>query len=132
MRPRNRSSLLVLTAMLAALALAPTRTSAADEKEGKEENEVKVKLADVPADVRATLEKESFGATLPDQIDKETDDGKTVYEADVKLDGKNYEIKVSPDGTLVSKKLDQEDEKGAKHEDDEKNEKNEKKDKDKD
>jgi hypothetical protein len=120
---------LVIAGMLVALSLPALRATAAEEKEGEEQNEVKVKLADVPAPVRTTLDKESFGATLPDQVDKETDDGKTVYEADVKLDGKNYEIKVSPDGTLVSKKLDQEDEKGAKHEDDEKNEK---KDKDKD
>ena len=116
---------LVIAGMLAALSLSAVR-AVAEEKESEEQNEVKVKLADIPAPVRTTLDKESFGATLPDQVDKETDDGKTVYEADVKLDGKNYEIKVAPDGTLVSKKLDQEDEKGAKHEDDEKNEKKDK------
>jgi hypothetical protein len=59
-------------------------------------------------------------------VDKETDDGKTVYEADVTLNGHNYEIRVAPDGTLISKKLDEEGEKGEKDGKGEKNEKGEK------
>ena len=43
-------------------------------------------------------------------MDKEIKDGKTVYEVDVKIDGKNYEIKVAMDGILISKALDEEDE----------------------
>jgi hypothetical protein len=86
--------------------------------EEKEENEVKVKFDDCPAAVKATLTKEAGGATIA-TVDKETDDGKTIYEADVKIDGQNYEIKVSEDGKLVSKKVD--------NEEDEKDEKDEKK-----
>jgi hypothetical protein len=81
---------------------------AEDEKEGKEE---KVAVATLPAAVKDTLTKESFGATLPENVDKQAEDGKTLYEADVKIDGKNYEIKIAEDGSLLSKKLDQEDEK---------------------
>jgi hypothetical protein len=81
----------------------------AEEKE-KDENEVKMKIDDVPAAVKTT-------------IVKETDDGKTVYEADAKINGTNYEIKVAEDGTLISKKIDKE-------EDDEKKDGEKMKDKD--
>ena len=67
----------------------------------------------------------SHGATIA-TVDKESDEGKTIYEADVDIKGKNYEIKVAEDGTLISKKLDDESkEKGGKgeKEEDEKNEK---------
>jgi hypothetical protein len=84
----------------------------------EEDNEVKVKIEDVPAAVRATLVRESAGAKEPiKSVDKETGkkEKKVVYEADVVIDGKNYEIKVAEDGSLISKKLDEEeDEKDAK------------------
>ena len=85
--------------------------------EGKDEedNETKVAIADVPAPVRDTLTKESGGATIA-SVDKEMGKHGVCYEADAMMNGKNYEIKVMPDGTLISKKLDPEDdEKG--HED---------------
>ena len=46
----------------------------------------------------------------------------TTYETDVKSEGKNWEIRVAPDGKLISKKIDEEDEKPAKKDDDEKEE----------
>ena len=95
--------------------------------EGKEENEVKVALDQVPAAVQATLKEEAKGVAIT-EVDKETDDGKTVYETDVVIKGKNYEIKVAEDGTLISKKLENDDdEKGEK---DEKGGKEDKEDKD--
>ena len=61
-----------------------------------------------------------------DTLDKDSEHGKTVYEADVMMDGKNYEIKVAEDGTLLSKKLDMEDmEKGSANDKGEKEEKEE-------
>jgi hypothetical protein len=83
--------------------------------EEKEENEVKVKFDDCPAAVKATITKEAEG-TKVDTVDKETDDGKTIYEADAKINGTNYEIKVAEDGKLISKKIDAEEdeEKGEK------------------
>jgi hypothetical protein len=99
------------------------------EDEAKEENEVKVKIEDVPAPVKATLLREAEGQEIK-TVDKETvTGGKTVYEADVKIDGTNYEINVAPDGKLISKKIDtEEDEKKGK--DEEKEEKGKDKDKD--
>jgi hypothetical protein len=77
------------------------------EDKDKEETEVKMKFDDVPAAVKATIVKEADG-TVVASVDKETDDGKTVYEADAKINGTNYEIKVAEDGTLISKKIDKE------------------------
>jgi hypothetical protein len=57
--------------------------------------------------VKATLDREAPGVKITD-VDKETDHQKIVYEADAKIGGKNYEIKVMEDGTLLSKKLDEE------------------------
>jgi hypothetical protein len=96
------------------------------EDEDKEDHEVKVKIEDVPAPVKETLMKEAEGQSIT-SVDKETTkNGKTVFEADVKLNGHNYEINVAPDGTLISKKLDEEEnEKGS-------GEKGEKGEKDKD
>jgi len=88
------------------------------DEDGKEEQEdraaeqveeEKIKLSDCPVAVQKTLKREATGEAI-ETVDKETDDGKTVYEVDVKIGGRNYEIKVAPDGTLISKSLDEEDE----------------------
>ncbi len=71
-----------------------------------EEDEVKVKLADCPAAVRKTIEREAGGAKIS-EVDKELEDGMTIYEVDVKIDGKNYEVTVAEDGTLLEKSLDE-------------------------
>jgi uncharacterized membrane protein YkoI len=89
---------------------------------GGDEQEVKVSIDQVPPAVRETLLRESGGAAIK-TVDMETDDGKTTYEADAKIGGENWEIKVSPDGKLLSKKIDHEkdednkDEKGMKDKD---------------
>jgi hypothetical protein len=77
-------------------------------EEDDEAGETQVKFADLPAAVQATINRESNNASI-DTVDKEPHDGHPIYEADAKLGGKNYEIKVAEDGTLVSKKLDMED-----------------------
>ena len=74
------------------------------------EKEEKVNLDQVPAAVKATLQKEA-GTSPISTVDKEIDDGKTIYEADVVIDGKNYEIKVAEDGKLISKGLDEDEKK---------------------
>jgi uncharacterized membrane protein YkoI len=74
-------------------------------KEEAEENEVKVPYDQVPAPVKTTLQRESGGATI-NTVDKEQRHGKTVYEADVKMNGTNWEIVVAEDGKVVSKKVD--------------------------
>jgi hypothetical protein len=92
-----------LSLALAALWAGPAR---AEDKE-TEENEQRVSVQDVPDEVRATLIRESFGAHIK-TVDLEKRDGKTVYEADAKIDGENYEIVISKNGKLISKKIDNE------------------------
>jgi uncharacterized membrane protein YkoI len=92
------------------------------DEEGEEGNEVEMTLDQVPAPVRATLNREADGATIK-TVDKEQSHGKTVYETDVMSGGKNWEIRVDENGRLLSKKVDnEEDEKSSKKEDDEKEE----------
>jgi uncharacterized membrane protein YkoI len=68
------------------------------------DNETKIKFADAPAAVQKTLKREAAGASI-DEIEKETEDGKTEYEAEVTIDGKVYEVKIAEDGTLLGKNL---------------------------
>lgn len=67
-----------------------------------EDNEVTVTMADVPAAVRATLERESTGGKVT-EVEKETKKGKTVYSADMVVDGVAWDISVAEDGAVISK-----------------------------
>ena len=71
----------------------------------KEENEVKMRLDEVPPAVRETLTREAGGAPI-DQVEREEEHGRTVYEADVKSGGKTWEITVDANGNLISRKED--------------------------
>ena len=92
---------------------------------------MKVSLDDVPAAVKATFAKESDNAEVK-EVEKESEEGKNAYETKVSISGKEYEIKVAEDGTLLKKQLkmgEKDEHKGKKEkdEDDEKEEKGEKK-----
>jgi hypothetical protein len=76
-------------------------------KGGKTEK--KVTIDQVPAAVKATILKEA-GDNKITEIEEETKDGVTVYEAEWKVGGKEVEIKVAADGKLLSKKVEEEDE----------------------
>ena len=85
-------------------------------KESDEGDEVKMNFSEAPAPVQATLTREANGATIT-SVDREEKNGKTVYETDVKSGDKTLEIRVAPDGKLLSKKVEKpEDEKEEKEE----------------
>ena len=65
----------------------------------------RVPLDQVPAAVRATLERETRGAAIG-EVEREEEDGRTVYEAKATVDGKRYEYTVAADGTLVGREED--------------------------
>ena len=88
------------------------------EKEERDEA-TKVKFDQIPAVVQQTFSKESNNAKI-ETVDVEDEDGVKTYEADVILDGTNWEIKVAADGKLISKKIDKEE--GEEHEKDKKKE----------
>jgi len=71
--------------------------------------ETEVSFDKVPAAVRVTIENEAKGGTI-EEIEVETEDGETVYEAEVIIDGQEIEIEVAPDGTLLSKETEDDDE----------------------
>jgi len=72
-----------------------------------DEKETPVTMDQLPAPVKATLMKEAGNGKV-EEIDKETENGRTIYEADVMLDGKKWEIKIDQDGQLIRKALDEE------------------------
>jgi len=86
----------------------------------KEEDEQTVDWKDVPAAVQSTITTNANGGTVT-EIEKETKKGKLVYEADVKsTDGKELEIKVAEDGTLIKVKAEDDDKDGDKKDKDDK------------
>jgi hypothetical protein len=125
--PMQKRSLL-LAAMALGLMGSAAHVVRAEDKEKEEGKEQKVEFKSIPEAVQATLKEEAAGAAIT-TVDKEEAEGKVVYEADVMIKGKNYEIIVAADGTLLSKKLDQEEEKGGKNAKGEKQEKEEKEEK---
>ena len=69
--------------------------------------EVELTLAEVPAAVKATILKEAKGAAIK-EVEKETKDGKTAFEAEFVVDGKEVEIMVDPAGKLLSREVEDE------------------------
>jgi uncharacterized membrane protein YkoI len=99
-------------------AVASTEKKESDKKESEKkesekkgdgsEEEVEIDLKDAPAAVQKTLLREAGGAKIKDVV-KETEDGKTVYEAEVEIDDQEYKIVVAADGTLLEKSLEDDD-----------------------
>ena len=77
---------------------------------GQEET---VALDDVPKAVKATIIKEADGADVL-EVEREIRKGQTVYEAEFVRNGKEIEIEVSLDGTLLKTEIDDEDDDSAK------------------
>ncbi len=61
-----------------------------------------VEVEQVPAAVRDTIEQERKGGTLK-EIEKITVEGKTVYDADMVVNGKNHQTLVAEDGKVIAR-----------------------------
>lgn len=72
------------------------------------DDEVQISLADAPQAVQATLMKEAGAAEIT-EIEREVEDGQTVYSAEVMIDGQEVEFEIAPDGTLLGKEVEDED-----------------------
>jgi hypothetical protein len=94
-----------------------------ESNEDEDETETPIRMADLPKPVLRTLKREARGGEI-EEIVKETEDGKVVYEAEVEFEGKDgekeYEIEIAADGTLLSKVL--EEQEGDEDEDDDEDE----------
>ena len=76
-------------------------------------------MADLPKPVLKTLKREARGGEI-EEIEKETEGEKVVYEAEVEFGEKEYEIEIAEDGKLLSKVLEEdEDDDEDKDDDDE-------------
>ncbi len=73
-----------------------------DDDDDGEENEEEISLDQVPAPAKATILAEAKGAKIV-EVERETKDGKTVYEAEWMENGQEVEVKVAPDGTLLKR-----------------------------
>jgi uncharacterized membrane protein YkoI len=78
----------------------------------KDEDEQQVSIEQVPAAVKTTIEAQ--GGTIK-KLERETENGKTIYEAELIINGQEVEIKVADDGKLLGKEA------GDKDEDNEEN-----------
>jgi hypothetical protein len=64
-----------------------------------------VPLEQLPAPVRATVERETKGGKIT-EIELDTEQGQTIYEVEFVLDGKKYELDIATDGKLLRRHLD--------------------------
>jgi hypothetical protein len=62
--------------------------------------ETKVKMQDLPAPVQQAVQKHSQGATLRG-LSKEVENGKTLYEAELKVANRTKDLTFDPSGNLV-------------------------------
>ena len=68
---------------------------------GQGSKEVPVTMSELPPAVRATLDRESAGGKVT-EVEKEVKQGKTVYSADIVVNGVAWDIEVAEDGTVIS------------------------------
>lgn len=87
----------------------------AGDDEGEDEgdsNEVRLRLADLPKSVAKTLKREARGGEI-EEIEREIEDGRITYEAEVEFDDERgervYEVEIDERGVLLSKTLQQDD-----------------------
>ena len=75
-----------------------------DDEDEDEEDEVKLTIDQVPPAVKAAILAEA-GDNPIKEIEAETKNGKTVYEAEWVSGGKEIELKVAADGTILKKEV---------------------------
>ncbi len=82
-------------ALFAALALSPALSRAGQD----------LTLEQLPAPVRATVERETKGGQITD-IERDHEAGQIIYEVEFTLEGKSYELDIATDGKLLERRLD--------------------------
>jgi hypothetical protein len=80
--------------------------------EGRHEKDVTVSIDQVPAAVKATIEKEANGAKT-EEIEKKLKDGKEVYSVDIVAGGKKTEVKMDANGKVIAREADAEKKEGG-------------------
>ena len=73
--------------------------------DNENEQETAIAIDQVPAAARKTIEAQAQGGQIT-AVGKETEKGKTIYEAAVTMNNEKWEIEVAEDGTLLEKEKD--------------------------
>ena len=63
-----------------------------------------MKMEELPPAVQETVKAESAGAEIKELV-LETEGGKTFYEVEFEKDGKEYEVKIAEDGTVLEREI---------------------------
>ncbi len=71
------------------------------EKAHKEEHEKKIRLDQVPERARKTILRKAEGAEI-EEVEVETEEGRTVYEAEWEVEGREVEVTVTAEGEVVA------------------------------
>jgi uncharacterized membrane protein YkoI len=109
-----KTKFIVATALFGITAFAGLGLVYADEEAS--ENEQKIAITEMPTTVQKTIQDNLAGGTVTETA-KETKEGRTYYEAKIqKSGGEEIEIKVDPDGKLIT--AGKEEENGEKGEED--------------
>jgi uncharacterized membrane protein YkoI len=66
-----------------------------------QDSEKKVKMSDLPEPVQKTVREQSKGATIRG-FAKETENGKTSYEVEMKVNGHNKDVLIDPSGAVLA------------------------------
>jgi uncharacterized membrane protein YkoI len=66
-------------------------------------------IDELPPAVRATVERETTGGQI-EEIERESKDGRVVYEVEFTRDGLEIELEVAEDGTVLEREEEEEDE----------------------
>jgi hypothetical protein len=89
---------------LAAVSLAFTPAWAADANKKMAKSEQQVSMDQVPAPVKATIDKEAKGGATVGTVTQETDKkGKTYYEVQIDKGGKQRYVNISPEGKVLKR-----------------------------
>ena len=93
---------MVVALLAGALGLGGVGRAFADENEAGHEHQP-VTMAELPAPVQKTLQREAKGGKL-EELRKETrKDGRVIYEAEVVKNGKGTDIEVGADGKVLER-----------------------------
>jgi uncharacterized membrane protein YkoI len=84
------------------------RDEAEEADDDDDKHEEQVSLAETPEAVKATILKETAGTEIK-EIEKEAEDGRTIYSAEAIINGQKVDFEIAPDGTLLGKEVENED-----------------------
>ena len=68
------------------------------------ETEEILKMEGLPPAIQEIVKTESAGGEIK-ELALETEDGKTFYEVEFEKDGKEHEVKIAPDGTVLEREI---------------------------